>query len=72
MTFEVYLISCVSVTAIPVAIVAAYKAGRYVAQREPIPEIDMDLFEAEMAMEAAALEYRLANERRLEMAARFQ
>jgi hypothetical protein len=39
---------------------------------EPEPEIDMDLFEAEMQMEASVLEYRLANQRRLEMAARFQ
>lgn len=37
---------------------------------EPEPEIDMDLFEAEMQMEAAALEYRLADERRAEMVAR--
>lgn len=49
--------------------------GRYLASRsveDSVPEIDMDLFAAEMAMEAAVLEDRLANQRRLEMAARFQ
>jgi hypothetical protein len=72
MTILEYLAACAGLTSIPVAIVAAYKVGRFIAQREPIQEIDMDLFEAEMAMEAAVLEYRLADERRLEMAARFQ
>jgi len=39
-------------------------------EREPI--IDMNLFEAEMSMEAAVLECRLADQRRAEMLARMQ
>lgn len=74
MTYADYLIACVSVAGIPLAIVAAYKAGRYIASRKPMPEpeFDMDQFSAEMEMEAAVLEYRLARDRRLEMAARLQ
>ena len=71
MMFE-YLIACGVVAGIPLAIAAAYKVGEYVAKHQPMPDpqIDMDLFEAEMAMEAAVLEERLSSNRRLEMAAR--
>lgn len=37
---------------------------------EPEPEIDLDALEAELQMEAAVLEYRLADNRRAEMIAR--
>ncbi|MDX0572147.1 hypothetical protein [Sinorhizobium medicae] len=74
MTYVQYLIACATVAGIPLAIMASYKAGRYIASRHPMPEpkIDMDLLEAELSMEAALIEDRLANDRRLYMASRAQ
>lgn len=68
-----FMLACAAAAGGPILVVASYKVGRFIADRTPVepePVIDMDLFEAEMSMEAAVLEYRLANERRAEMVAR--